>query len=1037
MAENSKYINPSRGALDEALEKANKLIGKAEGLKALGEETTRIFDKVFSGSEEEVKDLLDANEGLRNQLGATTARMEEVTKLVNSQVKLSEQLADNLGFNTVEGLKKAIGEYDEYERKLKEIEKQHIAIQNVENDNAMAKRDKKAILAGMRARLAEMNAEATTLQQNENIANILNNQSTYIDGLNKINGVQEDINILNKAAVVNSRELNQNYKAANGELKEQKKLAGTLKSLWDGVYEGGAVGAKQWLSIDDAIFKMGRQMGMAVSQIKGGQRQVLSEYGELATKLGMPVKDILAFQNKYTEATGKAVVLTKSEVLSIGRLSQVMGNNAPVNDMVSGMDNFGASASTAIDYLTLNMARAASEGLNVTASSAAFAKNIKMASKYTFKNGIEGVSKMTMLSQRLKFNMESIGAVIDKFSDIEGAITTSANLQVLGGSYATQFSNPMVAMGEALLDAEGFTDRIVKTFANSLVFNKERGIAEASPIEKAKMKEAAKQLGLDYNEVWNMATQQVKGQEIGKEIAGKDFTEEERSFLINKAQYDGVNNRWVINQFDENGNEVPIDIKNINKSQLKAVQLQTNVERSVQTDVHAIRNQLDKFLGEYTNQTLSAEELKTGVKERAATGMANMMDTPMGWFKDGLSAFGGAATSLLVGYKMFKGPFSSFMKNKYDKSPFEWAAKKLRGGGSAASRGAMGKGAAGRGAARAAGKGTMAKSMKGLGAKAIRNSKSLAGKLFKTGAKSVGSKVLGAAGVGLEVYNAVDAVNTYDIAKQQIMSDNSMNAEQKMAADYMARKERNKSMGGAIGGLIGGGIGFALGGPLGMAIGGLIGNGIGNLIGGSTTKKSNRAMAGASGGPNDSAAVSNNILNNIANDTRLMASYITNSDTSFANATIPSMAGVGRNSYSTIASDSAYVNEYINNSPNTTMVVQSSAVAGEQVAQQVSQAKPDGEKTYVKPVENNLANNNEGSANGKTDNLNTNVNVNISGTLQLAANGKTSQINAEELLNDVSFKRGLIDAIADAMSRTNVTGTVNKVKNIGMSVGMA
>ena len=114
--------------------------------------------------------------------------------------------------------------------------------------------------------------------------------------------------------------------------------------------------------------------------------------------------------------------------------------------------------------------------------------------------------------------MDSIANAADKFETIEGAIGTAANLQMLGGSFANQFGNPLEAMNMAMLDMEGFTNKIVDTFSGKAIFNRETGQAEMSAIDKRFLKEAAKQLGLNYEDAWNMATQSAKIKDVERSL---------------------------------------------------------------------------------------------------------------------------------------------------------------------------------------------------------------------------------------------------------------------------------------------------------------------------------------------------------------------------------------------------------------------------------------------------------------------------------------------------------------------------------------
>ena len=75
-----------------------------------------------------------------------------------------------------------------------------------------------------------------------------------------------------------------------------------------------------------------------------------------------------------------------------------------------------------------------------------------MANQYKFADGVNGIMKMTALSEKLGFNLQSMGSVIDKFNTIQGSIESSANLQMLGGMGAAYGSNPMTMLYESLND---------------------------------------------------------------------------------------------------------------------------------------------------------------------------------------------------------------------------------------------------------------------------------------------------------------------------------------------------------------------------------------------------------------------------------------------------------------------------------------------------------------------------------------------------------------------------------------------------------
>lgn len=94
-----------------------------------------------------------------------------------------------------------------------------------------------------------------------------------------------------------------------------------------------------------------------------------------------------------------------------------------------------------------------------------------MANKVSFRDGIEGISRMTSISERLGFNLRSIEGVASSFDSFSNAIENAAKLQVLGGNAAIYGGNPLELMYESLNNAEALTERAVKMFRGMASFN--------------------------------------------------------------------------------------------------------------------------------------------------------------------------------------------------------------------------------------------------------------------------------------------------------------------------------------------------------------------------------------------------------------------------------------------------------------------------------------------------------------------------------------------------------------------------------------
>lgn len=749
----------------------------------------------------------------------------------------------------------------------------------------------------------------------------------------------------------------------------------------DLVKKYGKEAIDKWREIDRHVYTTGRQMGMTTSQMRGLQKNILENYGEMANRLGMTFEEIFKFQESYTQAVGKSVILTNKQVESFAGLSKIMGETA-VNDMAKNMDDFGASSQTAIDYLTLGMARAANQGLNIKTTSENFAKNIKMASRFTFSKGVDGISKMTLLSQRLKFNMESIGGAIDKFSTIEGAITSSANLQVLGGAYVANYSNPLQAMGEALLDAEGFTNRIVDTVSKTAFFNKDTGMVEMSPIEKAKMREASKTLGIDYNELWNMASQQAKMRDIDKYVSGKGFTEEQKTFLANTAQYDAKTGAWTVTKMDKDGKQSkPINISNISSEELTEIQQQNDVEKSIQGDVHSIRNKLEDYLGKTVADTKTFDEIVKGQIERIKIDTANITDPIMNEVKtqlEGMSKYLFALVGIGTGILGFmakntigsigKGVGNLFNKNKAR------PANSGGGSGSSVTRRGIGRGVK-RGAIKIFGKGgarALSKIIPGLGTIAT---------------------------IGYGAYDSFNAISKHSENVERIKADSTMTQEEKNKAIHESKKERNESVGGALGGASGALGGAALGASIGSVVP-VVGTAIGGLIGG---------VAGWWLGDKAGKAVGSVVTND----------YTDNSSNSYNNAK------------SQVSNQNNTLNDSIVNNPDNKLLsmiqedvrkIRLDTISSENKFNYTNTIIPKNQyetKTFIREVSPSQQFN-QIVTRPKVEK----IDLNISGTLKVQGVGKTQNIDINEIFQSPEFQRMLINKINEGFSRNgNVVQT--------------
>lgn len=231
--------------------------------------------------------------------------------------------------------------------------------------------------------------------------------------------------------------------------------------------------------------------------------------------IGATFAEAMSAMTEYAEAIGRSTErIAHADVASAVSLKR-FGISA---DAIGNFDSFGKSLQQTDEFFSRLYTNVSKKGLSFKNVSKAVNDNLKMAQSHTFANGLRGLERMAEKSTQLKYNMQQVFQFADKVSEIEGAISTAANLSVLGGEFA-QFSNPMQLLYEGLNDTEALNDRIIKMFGNKAFFNNKTGQMDMNAFERDILKQAAKGAGLDPGEMLNLAFNQGKMKRISSQIA--------------------------------------------------------------------------------------------------------------------------------------------------------------------------------------------------------------------------------------------------------------------------------------------------------------------------------------------------------------------------------------------------------------------------------------------------------------------------------------------------------------------------------------
>lgn len=392
----------------------------------------------------------------------------------------------------------------------------------------------------------------------------------------------------------------------------------------------------RWIEMQDIAFKTSRTMAMGRDQAMRYDRLLMQTTKDLARQYGLTAQQIADFQKDYATNTGRNIILTQRQTEEVAALSRIT-DEATAADLIDSFDKVGIGIARATANIGAMQERAKALGLNSTKAVKTFQQNIKLASSYSFKNGVRDIEKMALKATALRMDMNAIMNAADKFMDIEGAISTSANIQMLGGSFAQQFANPMGAMYEAMADPKEFMNRIERTIAGKGTYDTKTGQVKFDPVTMMQLREMAKQLGMSVDQLTEPAMAKTQNEKIDAEFRRNanysQFSDIEKEAIRNLSR-NNVNEETGQHQItflDENGREQTVKIEELTKEQLAVAQDRQMTEEAMFSDVQDIKDILERTLGRARGVTSTKENI-TGLKEEWNSFLSQFQNFYMGMF---------------------------------------------------------------------------------------------------------------------------------------------------------------------------------------------------------------------------------------------------------------------------------------------------------------------------------------------------------------------------------------------------------------------
>ena len=293
---------------------------------------------------------------------------------------------------------------------------------------------------------------------------------------------------------------------------------------------------RPFTQVQDAAAKLAKSLGLGGQAIMRTAMGVVAANQRLKLSMNYNISDVelVNLQQKVLGKIGRNVGITQvdtvlrnsqgevvnpnfeSELGLIAAASKAIDENT-LADMIAGFDKVGKSMGSAAKMTGKLYKEAGEYGINLEEYAGKFVSNLGMAQTYNFRNGVNGLKEMARKATEIRQDMKQIASFADKVGTVTGAVETAANLQVLGGSFATM-ANPLAMLNESLTNMEGLQDRFNQMTAGAARYNSITHEIEMDPVTRQIMKRAAESMGVSSENLIDQAYAQARRSEIERQM---------------------------------------------------------------------------------------------------------------------------------------------------------------------------------------------------------------------------------------------------------------------------------------------------------------------------------------------------------------------------------------------------------------------------------------------------------------------------------------------------------------------------------------
>lgn len=302
------------------------------------------------------------------------------------------------------------------------------------------------------------------------------------------------------------------------------------------------------MEFDKSVKETALNLGLSAQQADLLRTNFEGAY-KISSRLGASAKEMGEAQQAFSFETGRSSIFTSQMFEDVMKISKGLGIGAgEAGNLVGQFELIGYNATATMNYIQNVVDMSERVGVNTNKIIKSLNTNFKKLQTYNFKHGVDGMTRLAILGEKYKINIESAMSSMDKARNIESVIDMAANLQVLGGQFAAM-ADPMAMLFEARNDPEAYAKRLSNMTKGMTALRRTSegySFELASPMARDMLDKAAHALGMSTEELTQQALRQRELTEMRKQMLGLGVNKTQKELIESLAKFDTKTGKFTI-----------------------------------------------------------------------------------------------------------------------------------------------------------------------------------------------------------------------------------------------------------------------------------------------------------------------------------------------------------------------------------------------------------------------------------------------------------------------------------------------------------